>query len=102
MSDEEMSSLIDYLSRNPLAGDEMEGTGGCRKVRIAGKGKGKSGGYRTITFFSGCDLPLFLLTVFAKGDRANLSKAERNSLGDLCKILVAEYRKKVVKVRAGA
>ena len=104
LSGDEIADLVDYLSRNPLAGDEIVGTGGCRKVRVAAKSKskGKSGGYRTITFFSGADLPLFLITVFAKGERADLSQRERNGLGEMCKVLVEEYRKKVVKVRAGA
>lgn len=102
MAEDEIAELTDYLARNPFAGDEIEGTGGYRKVRVAGKGKGKSGGYRTITFFSGADLPVFLITVFAKGDKATLTKGEKNQLKDLAKVLVAEYRKKVVKVRAGA
>lgn len=102
MLEDEIADLTDYLARNPMAGDEIEGTGGYRKVRVAGKGKGKSGGYRTITFFSGAGLPVFLITVFAKGDKATLTRAEKNALKDLAKILIAEYRKKVVKVRAGA
>ena len=53
-----------------------------------------------MTFFTGPDLPVFLVTVFGKGERANLSKAERNGLAELTKVLVAEYRRKVVKVGA--
>ena len=34
------------LVENPLAGDLIVGTGGLRKLRASGKGKGKSGGYR--------------------------------------------------------
>lgn len=92
MSDDEVASLIDMLAHNPMAGDEIAGTGGCRKVRFAGRGKGKSGGYRTITFYSGVEMPVFLLTVFSKGDRANLSKAECNALGILTKALVNAFR----------
>jgi hypothetical protein len=72
MSEDEISDLISFLAENPTAGDEIEGTGGCRKVRVAGRGKGKSGGYRTITFFSGETTPVFLITVFSKGARASL------------------------------
>lgn len=79
----------------------MQGTGGCRKLRLAGRGKGKSGGYRTITFFGGDDLPVFLITVFSKGERANLSKAERNALLGLTKKIVATYEARVVKVGTG-
>jgi len=98
MSDGEIEQLVDYLAENPMAGDEMAGTGGCRKLRVAGRGKGKSGGYRTITFYSGLDLPVFLITVFSKGERANLSKDERNALQSMTKDLVAAYAARVVKV----
>jgi hypothetical protein len=85
-----------------MAGDEIVSTGGCRKVRVAGRGKGKSGGYRTITFFTGETLPVFLLTVFSKGDRANLTKAERDKLRDVTKAIVEEYRERVATVTDGA
>lgn len=98
MSEDEVEQLVDYLAANPTAGDEMPSTGGCRKFRVAGRGKGKSGGYRTITFYSGRDLPVFLITVFSKGERANLSKSERNALEGITKELVAAYAARVVKV----
>lgn len=50
MSDEERRELIDYLSKHPMSGDEITGTGGARKVRFARSGTGESGGYRVITF----------------------------------------------------
>jgi hypothetical protein len=81
------------LADHPEAGDEIGGTGGARKVRVAGRGKGKSGGYRVITFYSGEDVPVFLLAVYSKGDRANLSKAERNELKGILGDVVREYRK---------
>ena len=92
MTEHEIARLVEDLARNPMAGDEMAGTGGCRKVRVGGRGKGKSGGYRTITFFTGETLPLFLLTVFSKGERANLSQAECNRLRDITKAIVSEYK----------
>lgn len=97
MSEGEVDDLVTYIAHNPMAGDEIKGTGGCRKVRIAGRGKGKSGGYRTITFYSGTEIPIFLITVFSKGDSVNLSKAERNTLAKLTKELVAPYRSRVMR-----
>lgn len=102
MSAGEIDDLIEFLSFSPMAGDEIAGTGGCRKVRVAGRGKGKSGGYRTITFFTGSNIPLFLVTVFSKGEKANLSKADRNFLADLTRVLVEESRKKVVRLGKAA
>ncbi len=88
MSDAERIEAIDMIARNPESGAVMPGTGGCRKLRLAGRGKGKSGGYRLITYFGGKAFPVFLLTVFSKGERANLSGAERNMLADMTATLV--------------
>ena len=99
MSEDEISDLIDFLAENPKAGDEIAGTGGCRKVRVGGRGKGKSGGYRTITFFSGETMPVFLITVFSKGARASLSKAECNKLRRVTKTIADECRAKVKVVK---
>jgi len=49
-------------------------------VRFAGKGKGKSGVYRVITFFSGMDIPVFLLNIFAKNEKTDLTEKERHVL----------------------
>ena len=67
-------------------------TGGARKVRFAGRGKGKSGGYRVVTYFAGEDIPVFLLALFSKGERENLSKAERNALRKELAGIAADYR----------
>ena len=103
MKEAEVRALIDHLAAHPTAGDVMQGTGGCRKLRWAGKGKGKRGGYRTITFYSGDELPVFLVTVFSKGERVNLSQAEQNALATMTmtmtKAIADEYRNRVVKAR---
>lgn len=99
MAQEEIDDLVDTLSHNPTAGDEIQGTGGCRKVRVAGRGKGKSGGYRAITFYSGEELPVFLITVFSKGERSDLSKADRNDLAALTQELKAAYQNKALRAK---
>ena len=92
MTEDDIVALVDFLARNPAAGDMIAGSGGCRKLRWAGRGKGKSGGYRTITFYSGALMPVYLLTVFGKGEKANLSDAECNALRALTRAIVAEHR----------
>jgi hypothetical protein len=64
LTESERDLVVETVARRPEVGDEIGGTGGARKVRIAGRGKGKSGGYRAITFYSGKDLPVFLLAVY--------------------------------------
>jgi len=93
MNEAEMAAVVDLIAANPEAGAAIQGTGGCRKVRVAGRGKGKSGGYRLITFYSGPEMPAFLLTVFSKGDADNLTKSECNALAVLTKELIASCRR---------
>ena len=94
LSAAERQDVIRYLAENPKAGDLMEGTGGVRKLRWGRGGQGKSGGVRVIYYFHDEAMPLYLLTLFAKGDRANLTKGERNELAELVGILIEAWRKK--------
>lgn len=97
VSDDELSAI----AAEPEAGDLIVGTGGARKVRIGGKGKGKSGGYRVITYFAAADVPVFLLALVSKGDRAEISQADRNALRAILTTLADAYREGVAaKVRA--
>lgn len=91
MTEAERNAVVDLLAANPTAGEIMPGCGGARKLRVARPGKGKSGGYRVITYFGGPDVPLFLLTVFGKNERANLTKAERNGLAALTRRLADSF-----------
>lgn len=88
LTDFERKAVVDYLAEHPLAGDMMEGTGGIRKLRWSRGNKGKSGGVRVIYYYHDQRIPLYLLTVFGKGERANLSKADRNALSRLVSILI--------------
>lgn len=88
LSEHERRALVVHLAANPKAGDLIEGTGGVRKLRWAREGMGKSGGARVIYYFHSDAMPLYLLTIFAKNERANLSKAERNGLAGLVDLLV--------------
>jgi mRNA-degrading endonuclease RelE of RelBE toxin-antitoxin system len=64
---------------------------GIRKFRWASGNKGKSGGVRVIYYFYNESIPLFLLSVFGKKEKANLSKSERNELAKFTKQLVKNY-----------
>jgi hypothetical protein len=90
----ERQDLDRYLASHPKTGDLMEGTGGVRKLRWRSGDHGKSGGVRVIYYFHDDQMPLYLLTLFAKGDRANLSKAERNELAELTGALVNIWKSK--------
>ena len=101
LSESERTAIIDMLALHPDAGDIIPGTGGARKLRFAGRGKGKSGGYRVVTFYTGADLPVFLLNVFAKGDKINLTMAERNELRTILTEIARTYRQGVRRYEQG-
>jgi len=88
LADADRRAIVAHLAAHPAAGDLIEGTGGVRKLRWARDGRGKSGGVRVVYYFHSEAMPLYLLTMFAKNERANLSKAERNALGGLVDVLV--------------
>ncbi|NVO16083.1 MAG: type II toxin-antitoxin system RelE/ParE family toxin [Rhodoplanes sp.] len=76
LSDDERRAIVDVIAANPLLGDEIRGSGGVRKVRFAGRGKGKSGGYRVVTTYFRSDAPVYLVALLSKGERANFTAAE--------------------------
>ena len=88
MDEEERSAVVDLLAADPEAGAIMPGCGGARKLRVRKPGTGKSGGYRVITYYAGTEVPVFLLTVFGKNEKASFSQAERNILAKHTKTLV--------------
>ncbi len=94
MSAEEQQTVVNLIAANPEAGEIMPGCGGARKLRVARSGGGKSGGYRVITYLAGTDMPTFLLTVFGKNEKANLTKGESNALAMLTKTLTDSLRRK--------
>ena len=61
ITEDEYREIIDTIAADPQAGDEIQGTGGARKIRFAAKskGRGKSGGYRVITFLVALIFQLF-------------------------------------------
>ena len=94
-TDLEKAELIAFLAANPEAGSIVRETGGARKLRWRMRGRGKSGGARVIYYYHSESLPLFLLNVFAKNEKANLNKAERNEITKLLPRLVEGYRKRI-------
>jgi hypothetical protein len=89
MTEAERIDLVNFLAASPEAGIALGG--GLRKVRIPRAGSGKSGGYRTIYVFGGQHMPLILVTVFAKNEKDNLSKAELAEAVKLSKALIASF-----------
>jgi mRNA-degrading endonuclease RelE of RelBE toxin-antitoxin system len=93
-SESEKQELIEYLASNPLAGDEIPGTGGVRKVRFASSGHGKRGGSRIIYYYLNDQLPLYALLAYAKNVRVDMTTDEKRQVSAFVDILKASRRKK--------
>ncbi len=91
MSSEEIGSAITMIARKPTCGRLIKGAVGIRKVRFAVGGRGKSGGVRIIYYFYSEDIPVFLLTVFAKNEKSDLTQVERKMLASLARELRDTY-----------
>jgi hypothetical protein len=92
-SPDERAAVVDRLAADPGCGVVIPGSGGIRKVRFGFGGRGKSGGARIIYLFSGENLPVFVLAVFAKNEKANLSATERNVLTKMVADMIESYRR---------
>ena len=76
--------------QNPAAGTVIAGTGGVRKPRYALGGRGKSGGVRIIYHHRSVKGRLYLVTVYAKNQKDDLTGAERNAMKQVTEALDGE------------
>ena len=83
--DDDLARLQYKLTKKPKIGVMMQGTGGIRKVRFAIKGKGKSSGARVCYVDFAIFDTIYFISVFAKNEKENLTKEEKNVLKTLVK-----------------
>jgi mRNA-degrading endonuclease RelE of RelBE toxin-antitoxin system len=92
LPDDDRLAMVDAIAEDPFEGEIIQGTGGARKRRFGGRSKGKRGGYRVISYYAGDDVPVLVLALVDKGERADISKAERNMLRQELASYAAQYR----------
>jgi hypothetical protein len=80
LTEVEQEAIVQMIARDPSSGVLVQGTGGIRKLRVPAAGRGKSGGFRVAYYFHSMAMPAYLVTVFAKNEKASLTAAERNAL----------------------
>ena len=90
LDDDDLLRLQNELLDDPKIGAVMQGTGGIRKMRFAFDDRGKSGSARVIYIDFEVHEKIFLITAYAKNEKDNLSKEERNELHHLVDILKAQ------------
>ena len=92
LSEDDLKRLQEEILLNPKTGVVMKNTGGIRKMRFAFKHRGKSGSVRIIYIDYEVYEKIYLLTAYTKNEKDNLSKAERNELRELVKVLENQLR----------
>jgi hypothetical protein len=91
ITEDELSQIIGHVAFHPEGGDLIQGAGGIRKLRWDRPGMGKSGGLRVIYFFHDLNMPLYLLAVYPKSQKSNITDSEKAIMGKLTKELIRTY-----------
>ncbi len=92
LTDDDLRALEQQLLTAPDAGAVMGGTGGLRKLRFAPQRRagGKSGAMRVCYVYLPSESAIFLVAMFAKNEKENLTMIEK-----------AAFRKLIVTIKLG-
>jgi hypothetical protein len=91
LTEEERTGLVNDLASGPEVGDLIRGGGGIRKFRLGAGNRGKRGGVRVIYYYHSRRMPVFLLALFAKNERSDLSRDEVHRLAKAVKAIAKSY-----------
>ena len=89
MKDEEYRELQNSLVAYPESGKLIQGSAGLRKIRWGIASKGKRAGVRAIYYFATSRNQIFMLMVYAKNERSDLTKEQ---LSLLKKVVEREFK----------
>lgn len=92
-TDADLAELQQFLIKNPDAGDTMVGTGGLKKIRYAFEGRGKSGSARVCYVDFSTFEKTYLIQVFSKDEKPNLTDSEKNAVKKVISVLKTEAAK---------
>jgi hypothetical protein len=94
LTEAEQDAVVDLIAYEPTRGDLIAGTGGLRKLRIGRGGSGKRGGARVIYYFYNEEIPVLLMAIYAKNEKADLSERDKKQSVQNAKEFVAQWRRK--------
>ena len=90
MTEDDLRELQSFLLEHPEIAPVIQGTGGVRKLRWACKGRGKSGSLRMIYLDMKSSGLIYLITVFGKYEKDNLSAKEKQAIKAYVKGILGE------------
>jgi len=92
LTSDEYEEMMFFLARNPESGDEIQGTGGVRKVRFRAKGHGKSGGVRILFYFYDKENPIFAIFLYAKNEQVDMTSEQKKFVTAYAESIKADAR----------
>lgn len=81
-SNVEYNEFNNWIAANPKSGDVIKGSGGVRKIRWTGTGRGKRGGARVIFYSADADY-IYLMTIYAKNQMSDIGAKELKVIREL-------------------
>jgi hypothetical protein len=94
LSEDDLLELELYLCKNPEKGDVIQGTGGLRKIRWKIRDKGKSGGVRALYIDFASYRKLYLITVYTKSEKENITDEDKKQIKHMIGMLRNELERK--------
>jgi len=98
-TDEELGALHQHFGTFRELGNVISGSGGLRKARWSAQGKGKRGGARVIYYYGGDRMPIFMIAIYTKSEKSDMTKAELKVATKLVDTLRQQYRSKNPEAR---
>jgi hypothetical protein len=80
MDDDDYDEMQLFLATRPNAGAVIKGSGGMRKLRWAGSGRGKRGGLRVIYYWWVAQARISMLLVYPKNEMDDLTTQQLKQL----------------------
>ena len=90
LTDDNLRALENVLLNDPKAGDVIQGTGGLRKIRIPLENTGKRGGGRVIYVDIEIKETIYIINVYTKNEKDDLTEEEKRSFKMFVNILKGE------------
>ena len=92
--EEDLRILQNQIMENPKIGDVIRGTGRLRKMRFAFENRGKSGSSRVCYVDFAVYETVYLMTVYQKKDKDNLTKAECADIKNIIGVIENELERR--------
>lgn len=95
LTEQQLQTMRTELSTLRQLGSMIKDTGGLRKFRWGAKGKGKRGGVRIIYYYGGDHMPIFLIAIYSKSEKADMPPAEKKAARKIVSVIKEAYRTKM-------